>query len=592
MAIPKTKAEVREALALASQLRDPLRMFMALWPKSYLYREQRQVLYSYFSNDETQVPAGNMMGKDYVTGRGLVIFVVTRHPVRAVTTSAKDDHLRVLWGEIGQAIHESAIPLLEEDGGPLILTHQTIKKVVDGEVCPLSYAIGMVSSPDRIAAMQGHHIANTGDGIPRTLFVSDESSSVPDDYYKMATTWANRIWVIGNTWECQNFFYRGVKAGDKPRPFTQQDVARCQRTLASVSNGGIVTGRMPPTAPNGYYRKVIRIKAEDSPNVRYAVAQLAKGLPPTNEMLVPGVKSWAEYQKNRSEWDPIQQSVSLDAQFYEGAEVRMYPGLWLDRAERFHHWLVATGRHKGRRGKSADGVQRRAKGIGIDPAEGGDKTSMCAVDDLGIIELVSRKTKDTSVIPNEALSFMLRHGCTPDQVCFDRGGGGKQHADALRSRGYDVRTIAFGERVAVLPKPTAARLPEKVEVMEDRYVYANRRAQMYGELMLKLDPVQYTGDLSSALPDPQDKSLITGFAIPSRHYGVQYEELRKQLEPIPKTYDKEGQLYVLSKHKKNPESKELTLVELIGHSPDELDALVLAVHAMLHPDKPIEAGGW
>jgi hypothetical protein len=34
---------------------------------------------------------------------------------------------------------------------------------------------------------------------------------------------------------------------------------------------------------------------------------------------------------------------------------------------------------------------------------------MCAGDELGIIELVSKKTPDTSVIVGEALAFMRKH---------------------------------------------------------------------------------------------------------------------------------------------------------------------------------------
>jgi hypothetical protein len=38
-----------------------------------------------------------------------------------------------------------------------------------------------------------------------------------------------------------------------------------------------------------YFRRVIRIKAEDSPNVRYALAQIAAGKKPTGEVILPGV---------------------------------------------------------------------------------------------------------------------------------------------------------------------------------------------------------------------------------------------------------------------------------------------------------------
>jgi hypothetical protein len=154
--------------------------------------------------------------KDFVAAFICLWFFLTRHPCRIVTTSAKDDHLRVLWGEIGNFIQTARFPLTTDRGGPLVVTHHEIRKVVRGELCKLSYLRGMVAGPESLAAMGGHHIAQRGDGIPRTLFVADEASSVSDDYWMMAKPWANRTLVLGNAWECSNFF----KAAFKGRPGT------------------------------------------------------------------------------------------------------------------------------------------------------------------------------------------------------------------------------------------------------------------------------------------------------------------------------------------------------------------------------------
>lgn len=204
---------------------DPLELARLLWPDVYFYKQQREIIYSVAENDWTIVPAGNQLGKDFVAGFVCVWFFLTRHPCRIVTTSAKEDHLRVLWGEIGRYVQTARAPLDVKRGGPLRVNHQDIRKVVGGQVCPISYMTGLVANTDSIAAMQGHHVAVTGDGVPRTLFVVDEASSVPDEYWKMGTTWAQRALVIGNPWQCSNFFYRAVKGdpetndpgGDLPR---------------------------------------------------------------------------------------------------------------------------------------------------------------------------------------------------------------------------------------------------------------------------------------------------------------------------------------------------------------------------------------
>lgn len=523
------------------QIIDPIELAAELWPNVTFYRQQREVIYSVANNDETYVPAGNMLGKDFVAGFICMWFFLTRSPCRIVTTSAKDDHLRVLWGEIGRYVQTCKYPLEYKKGGPLILNHQNLRKVVDGKMCPLSYMTGMVASKDSIAAMQGHHVAKVGDNIPRTLFISDESSSVPDEYHKMAATWANRILVLGNTWPCANFFYRGVTEGDVKHKHDDY-----------------------------YYRKVIRIRATDSPNVRLALAQIAAGKEPTYEMLVPGVKDYAEYQKNVQLWDEMQKTVSLDAEFYEGAEVKMFPPVWMLKSRIYAQWLLANK------------PLRKAKAIGIDPAEGGDKTSMVAVDEYGVLEVASKKTPDTAVITAEALAFMRKHGVPPERVVFDRGGGGKPHADRLREQGYNVVTVGFGESVSPDLRSGMATLAQRVGDQEDRYVFVNRRAEMYGRLMELLDP---SGPGEWCVASHSKIGGSRGFGIPA-----EYKAIFDQLRPIPKQYDSEGRMYLPPKKKPSADSKVVSLTEMIGHSPDEADALVLACYGLLHTREQPRAG--
>lgn len=575
---------------------DPMKFARICWPKVTFYKQQQEIIYSVANNDETYVPAGNKLGKDFVAGFIVLWFFMTRRPCRIVTTSAKEDHLRVLWGEINNYIDSAAVPMRVADGGPLIVNYHELKWEYEGKRCPLSYATGMVASDASIAAMQGHHVANVGDGIPRTLFVCDESSSVANEYMTMASTWMDRALVLGNTWPCENFFKWAVKGkpgtddmgGDIPRP--------------------VKAGEAPGN--RGYWRKVFRIKAEDSPNVRLALEEQARGLEPSGRIVVPGVKSWEEYQKNRRMWDAHQQCVSLDADWYEGSDVKLFPKDWLDRAYNLYRervaesnrlflenvelekkWQALNAQYRKAKPKEAgqywsqmqmisenielnkQAIERAkktrvGKGIGVDPAEGGDNTAITCVDEDGVLELKTKKTPDTDVIAGEIIAMMTKWQVPANRVCIDRGGGGKQIADRLRKVligsqfGSRIRTVAFGEGVTMEPHRGTTSLEQRIEVAEERYTYVNRRAQMYGEL-----------------------SMLSNFAIPP-----QYPQFRSQLAPIPKTRDGEGRLYLLPKGKKRPDSKEPTLTELIGHSPDEADSLVLAVHAMLHKDSRKMAG--
>lgn len=190
-----------------------MRVVKILWPWVTLYDKQREILHSVRDNDETYVVAGNMLGKDFIAGLLVLWFFLTRHPCRIVTTSVDGSQLdAVLWGEIRRFIQTCAYPLSAERGGPLVINHLHLRKVYNGEMCGLSYCMGRVAAKGE--GMLGHHIAKTGDGIPRTLFVGDEASGLDDLSLERADTWADRKLLIGNPYPCTNGFKKGVKEGD------------------------------------------------------------------------------------------------------------------------------------------------------------------------------------------------------------------------------------------------------------------------------------------------------------------------------------------------------------------------------------------
>lgn len=309
-----------------------------------------------------------------------------------------------------------------------------------------------------------------------------------------------------------------------------------------------------------YHRKVITITAEDSPNVRRGMLEKQHGLEPSNKTILPGVITWAEYQNRLKTWDEIRKTIGLWAKFHKGKRLLLFPPDWLDNSHRLHEQLVKAG------------IKRVAKALGIDPAEGGDKTSMSVVDEYGLIEQVSKQTPDTNVIPYEAIDFMKQYNVPPNRVLFDRGGGGTQHADRMRAMGYPVRTVGFGETISLEPRHGMILVEEKKDIKESRYSYINKRGQMYGEASQRLDP-------------SNDESGYGGYAIPEEYY-----ELRRQLAPLERLYDAEGRLWLPPKSKKNKDSKIKTLQEILGCSPDEADSFVLAIHAMEHEETEMTAG--
>lgn len=574
---------------------DPIEFIHILWPNITLYKQQKDIIYSVVENPETVVVAGNQLGKDYVAGLIVLWYFLVHRTVRIITTSVRDDHLRVLWGEINNFIASSKYPLVATrtrhaihnksyySGGPLIINHHEIKKYVDGSCCAKSYIRGMVS--ERAEGMAGHH-------APHTLAVFDEASGVSTESYDMAQSWAKRILIFGNPMPCdrKHFFFRAVDMGDLVDESSSSAPSSQPTTPSSPPTPGVnasnSSGNQSTEGKTRYFRKIIRIKAIDSPNVRYALAEIASGRPVSNKVIVPGVLTYSEYKFRRAVWDKVRQTIGLDAEFYLGVQNLLFPPEWLNLSEEVAKSLADKG--------------RQAEAVGIDPGEGAEDTCMVAIDGKGIIEVVSKKTPDTSVIVDEIIAFISRHRVPYHRVGIDRGGGGKQYADVLRNRGYNIRTIAFGASIAAEPRRYTA-MPLKgapahearKEYVEQKYVYINRRAQMYGELRLAIDPsvcllhsileerrknsVNWEGRRSSLIePRP--------FAIPS-----QYAEIRSQLAPIPLLYDGEGRMYLPPKNNRSG-NKGKTLVELIGHSPNETDALVVAIHVLLHEERVVEAG--
>lgn len=509
-------------------LSDPLYFKELCFPHIKFYDRQVDIIRSVVENDTTIVPAGNALGKDFIAAFICLWFFCSRSPCRVVTHSVDQPQLKgVLWGEIRRFVDTSRVKL------PIEVGDLFIRQVrADGSYEPLSYLIGRVTRKGE--GLLGHHVARTRDGIPRTLFLADEASGIDDEAWEKVDTWAHRKLAIGNPYPCQNFFYKEVKEGD----------------VRAQNNGH-------------HFRKIIHIRASDSPNVRLAEQQIRAGRVPTNEILIPGVKDYPTYLKHRQTWDKVRQCIGLDGEFYEGAETLLFPPDWLNRAEQIADSLP---------------VRRPGKAMGIDAAEGNDNTCWVVVDERGMIHMRSIKTQDTSDITGITIALGREYQIPPERWIFDRGGGGKQHVDRLRTQGYNAQSVGFGEAV-VDPeawKKANVYVPkaERREQMEDKYIYKNRRAEMYGTLRLALNPTV----------------LSKGFGLPAALITQKRVDggpsLRTQLAMLPLLYDSEGRMYLPPKRKKDKDDKRQTLIDILGCSPDEADALVLAVYGLTYKPAP------
>lgn len=504
-----------------SLLKDPIKFKKICWPHITFYDKQLEIVYSLRDNDETIVPAGNMLGKDFISAFCALWFFLSRSPCKVLTTSVDYTQLKsVLWGEIRRFTQTSAVTL------PILENDLLIRQVINGQIEPRSFLIGRVA--DRGEGMLGQHLERGPNNEASTLALFDEASAIDNDNKEATETWSHKSLVIGNCYPCTNFFYSGVRGG------------------RSVSKDGARV-----------YKNIIKIKGEDSPNVKLGLKEVEAGLPPSHTQLIPGVLSYAEYMKRRETWPEIRQCIGLDAEFYEGAEFKLCPTQWMDRAEMIAKCLPL-------------GWNMTGLALGIDPGEGEANTSWCVTNNFGVAHMRSEKTRDPSDISGITIDILREYKIPPEKALFDRGGGGLQIAGFMRKAGWNVQTVGFGE----MPTDTAEEKRVKTkkdrkERVEHRYVYKNKRAEMYGMLREMIDPVL----------NPN------GFAIDRK-----YTELHRQLRLIPLQFDAEGRMYLPPKSKKNKDSKEVTLIEILGCSPDESDACALSVHSLTKKMKQQTAG--
>ena len=184
-----------------------------------------------------------------------------------------------------------------------------------------------------------------------------------------------------------------------------------------------------------------------------------------------------------------------------------------------------------------------------------------------MLRLISKQTVDTAEIFDETMRLMREYKIEPERVLLDAGGGGQQHADYLRRAGQAVQVVNFGGPVTPRKKRGMKTYHQRIVEEEDTLVYANRRAELYGTLRRRLDPAY--GDVFALPPE-----------IVNRPRRLGEPSLRRQMAPIPLQYDDRGRMVLPPKQRRDSQDKRQTLVEIVGCSPDELEALLLAVYAL------------
>lgn len=524
---------------------NPLDLLKLMWPEVIIYDKQREMILGVRDAVETDVVAGNKLGKDFIAGFiALSYFTwpwvyhtpeyvrnidknrrpgMDPHTRRVITTSVKDDHLDVLWAEIARWVTTCREELLTTQ---LDMVHHEIRLRSERSAKnPMSYLKGQVSAKGE--GLAGHHAAYT-------LGIGDESSGLDNEVQEQFQGWTAKRFYFGNPNPCENFWKRNYEQGEK------------------IGKDGRI------------FRRCIRISGDDSPNVILAKKMIEAGLTPTRETIVPGVLTYDEYEERLATWDPERIEVGINARWWVGPGTKLCPTFWLDEAIKFGNKLPL----------------RRALPcyMGVDSGEGGDDTSWVIGDRLGVLDILSMKTPDTNEVYGTTLDMFRKWNVTPERTTFDLGGGGREHVHRLRAGGYQVRATGFGKAPSVEKRRGNTQFDERRNVEEDAYTYVNRRSEIYWDIRQVLERANDGAYLAKNWFGNAE-----GFGLPMPMCA----ELIRQLSPIPIRHDNEGRFKLIPKQNMNDPDDTETFRYLIGRSPDIADAFGLMLFGMTH--KPIRA---
>ncbi len=393
-------------------------------------------------------------------------------------------------------------------------------------------------------------IANpqTGEGFsgqhgPSTLFLFDEASAVPDEFYDNAKKQARMIIALSNPRTLGGWFRRAFPI---QTPDATQTVATSFGRRRCVTVGGedclnVRHKRLEkPIAPHGGIEIRGRTFAAGDP----IPSELHDDIRP----IIPNQLDYARYRDILAHPNPRHVEVFGQGRFpMEDLELQVILDSWLDR--HIDAWSIMR-----------EEIPVDAFGLDVAASQNGDETVLAAGGSSGLRRLHVRQMADTMqtvawtlAIARDEYGIDLKAGMVP--VAVDMDGLGKGVGDRLAEQGARIIEIRGNRPADVEPD-----------------LYANKRAENYGELARRLDPRGPWGN--DPWPMVTDAMLREELTAPAKLFasdGVRFRITPKDRPP--------GGIF-----------KGETLREKLGRSPDRADAVVYlyaAVRTLDHPRLPM-----
>lgn len=512
---------------------DPCAFVGRFWPHITLAPYQQRILESVRDNTETWVHSANEMGKSFIAALTAIWWFSTRKS-KVVTISTTESQLEnILWGEIDSLLRSANV-----EGKPFDFRfHKTHLRVLlaedaDSDAEVKYYLKGQVAA--KAESLQGHHLPHLPDGTPTVLMVIEEASGVMDEFFAAVETQRHHSLIIGNPLRAEGQYYKKCTSGTAPHPL------RAGKLL----------------------RNVIHVSGDDSPNVILGKLASERGLPIPKKPIIPGILSYEQYLERDRSLAPFDKRPRLFGLFNDSSTIKLFPAGMLDVAQELYRKLKAYNETPGaeRSGRLRLG---RPFAMGVDCAMGVDETVWVVLGRYGVVHVEAMHTPNTRTIAGMTLRLIKRFHIRHDHVVFDTAVG-KQIADELREREYDVQDVGFGQKAL------------------DDELYANLRCEMYGELARAM-----TVEFDEA-GNPKGRIARMLATDPARWHRSwrcvalpEDELLRQDLFVLPKGVDGKGRLKLPPKDPsdKNRGGSEVSVKEMLGgRSPDRGDALVLAYY--------------
>lgn len=275
----------------------------------------------------------------------------------------------------------------------------------------------VVTNPDKGEGLTGHH----GGAI---LFIFDEATATPEQFWELAKTQADMLVALGNP---------RTRGGWFKSLFPEIDPDKTQDVITE----------------GGSRRRVITIGGMDCTNVRM------------QKVVIPNQLTWESYREIKSNPDPNHGRVYADGQFpVEDTELQLILPSWIPR-------------HTEARRHATPEIE--AFGLDVADSTGGDETILACGGRDGMNCFLTRRKSNTMKTVGWVLSRCrekLKIDLTRRQhpIVVDADGLGKGVADRLEEIGCWVIKHRGSESA------------------DDKRAYYNRRTETYARLAIRLNP--------------------------------------------------------------------------------------------------------